>query len=93
MIDLVNNLLGNKIEVQKATAPFSIDGQNYQAGDYIVDLRQPYGLTAKNYLSTQAWPGTAGTPYDVTAWTYQYLRDVAAVGVNTNPLPAIPAIR
>ena len=89
--DMINNLLGNKIEVQRATAPFTVDDRSFAAGDYIIDLRQPYGLTAKNYLSVSTWPSTAGTPYDVTAWTYQYLRDVAAVGVNS-PLPAIPAV-
>jgi hypothetical protein len=86
--DMVNNLLANKIEVKRATAPFTVGGKSYAAGDFVVDLRQPYGLTAKMYLSTQAWPAAAGTPYDVTAWTYQYLRDVAAVPI-TSPMPSI----
>ena len=77
---MINNLLANKIEVQRATAPFS--RRRPRATRRVTTssiFGQPYGLTAKNYLSTQAWPSTAGTPYDVTAWTYQYLRDVAAV--------------
>ena len=86
--DMVNNLLANKIEVQRATAPFTVGGKSYAAGDFVVDLRQPYGLTAKMYLSSQAWPIPGGTPYDVTAWTYQYLRDVAAVPIS----PTLPSI-
>ena len=89
--DLVNNLLANKIEVQQATAAFNIGDQQFKAGDFIVRFDQPYGLSAKNYLGIQAWPSSAGTPYDVTAWTYQYLRDVAAVPVNV-PWPNLPVV-
>jgi hypothetical protein len=80
--DMVNNLLANKFEVRRATAPFSMNGESYAAGDYVLRFDQPYGLTLKQYLATQTWPASAGTPYDVTAWTYQYMRDVAAVPIS-----------
>lgn len=86
--DMVNNLLANKIEVQRATAPFTIGDRTYQAGDYVVDFNQPYGYTARHYLGVQTWPAALGTPYDVTAWTFGYMRDVAVVPI-ASPMPSI----
>ena len=85
--DMINNLhLRQHIEVDRAGTAFTADGQNFQVGDYVVRLDQPYGLTAKNLLTVQVYPPIK-TPYDVTAWTYGLMRDVNVVALNTT-LPA-----
>ena len=90
VVDMINNLhLLQKIEIDRAGVGFSAGGQQFQAGDYVVRMDQPYGLTAKNLLSTQTYPrvvqpdGTIKAPYDVTAWTYGLMRDVQVVPLST----------
>jgi hypothetical protein len=79
VVDLINNLhLGQHIEVDRAETDFVAGGQQFAAGDFVVRLDQPFGLTAKMLLSTQTYPPIK-TPYDVTAWTYGLMRDVQVV--------------
>jgi hypothetical protein len=85
--DMVNNLhLGQHIEVDRAGTAFTAGGQQFAAGDYVVRMDQPLGLTAKNLLSVQSYPPIK-TPYDVTAWTYGLMRDVQVMPL-TMTLPA-----
>ncbi len=85
--DMINNLnLRQHIEVDRAGTAFAAGGQQFAAGDYVVRMGQPYGLTAKNLLSVQSYPPIK-TPYDVTAWTYGLMRDVQVVPL-TMTLPA-----
>ncbi len=87
VVDMVNNLhLLQKIEVDRAGTPFTVAGKQFAAGDYVVRMDQPYGLTAKNLLTLQAYPPIK-TPYDVTAWTYGLMRDVQVVAL-TATLPS-----
>jgi hypothetical protein len=84
--DMINNLQLHKIEVQKAGAPFSVGGRQFVAGDYVILMNQPYGLTAKNFLQTHTYPPIK-TPYDVTTWTYGLMRDVETVPVADATFP------
>ena len=87
VVDMVNNLrLLQNIEVDRAGNGFTVAGKPFAAGDYVVRMDQPYGLTAKNLLTVQAYPPIK-TPYDVTAWTYGLMRDVQVVPL-TMTLPA-----
>ena len=87
VVDLINNLhLLQGFEVDRAGAAFSVAGTSFAAGDYVVRMDQPYGLTAKNLLTVQAYPPIK-TPYDVTAWTYGLMRDVQVVPLSA----ALPA--
>jgi|GEM_PF-876081 len=87
VVDLINNLhLLQNIEVDRASAAFTAGGQQVAAGDYVVRMDQPYGLTAKNLLTVQDYPPIK-TPYDVTAWTYGLMRDVQVIPI-TATLPA-----
>jgi Zinc carboxypeptidase len=85
---LINTLRIADVEVQKATVPFSANGQQFAAGSYIVPLGQPFGAFAKSVLEVQHYPnipqypgGPLQRPYDVTAQTLPLLFGVKAVEV------------
>jgi hypothetical protein len=85
---LINTLRIADVEVQRATAPFTANGQQYAAGSYIVPLGQPFGAFAKSVLEVQHYPniaeypgGPLQRPYDVTAQTLPLLFGVRAVEV------------
>lgn len=85
---LINTLRIADVEVQKATASFSANGQQFPAGSYIVPLGQPFGAFAKSVLEVQRYPnipqypgGPLQRPYDVTAQTLPLLFGVKAVEV------------
>ncbi len=85
---LINTLRIADVEVQRATAPFIANGQQFGAGSYIVPLGQPFGAFAKSVLEIQHYPniaeypgGPLQRPYDVTAQTLPLLFGVNAVEV------------
>jgi hypothetical protein len=84
--DMINNLVvGQHIEVQRLAQDAMLAERGFAAGDYLVRMDQPFGLTAKNLLSKQTYPPIK-EPYDVTAWTYGLMRDVEVVPLS-DPLP------
>ncbi len=92
--DLINTLVsGQHIEVDRATAPFTAEGQQFAAGDYVVRMNQPYGLYAKLLLTRQDFPMNALDPrnrtasYDNLAWTMGLMSDVKVTAL-ASPLPA-----
>ena len=87
--DMINNLRAHLFEINRAAAPFTIDGRQFAAGDYVIRTDQPYGLLVKNLLDVQVYPPNVSS-FDVTGWTYGLLRDVETVAVNT-PLGAFVA--
>ena len=91
--DLINTLyVGQRIEVDRAAAAFTADGQQYTAGDYVVRMNQPYGLYAKLLLTRQDYPINALDPrnrtssYDMQAWTLGLMSDVKVAAL-ASPLP------
>jgi Zinc carboxypeptidase len=89
--DMINNLRAHLFEISQATAPFTVDGRQVNAGDYVLSVNQPYGFLLKNLLGVQTYP--LPQAFDVTAWTYGLLRDVETVEVNTllpDGLPLAP---
>jgi len=85
---LVNTLRTADVEVQRATAPFTANGQQFATGSYIVPLGQPFAAFAKSVLEIQHYPniaeypgGPLQRPYDVTAQTLPLLFGVNAVEV------------
>jgi hypothetical protein len=95
--DLINDfIVWQDIEVDRATADFVADGQQFHAGDFVIRLNQPYGLWAQLLLTRQEWPaeevvnpylgGPGGREYDTYAWTLGLMADVEVVGLEA-PLP------
>ncbi len=83
---LIGMLRRGQVEVRTALQPFSLGGQRFAPGSYVVVLRQPYAAFAKTLLEPQHYPdqrlpgnGPMQPPYDVTAHTLPLLLGVSAV--------------
>jgi hypothetical protein len=78
------------VEVHRAESPFQADGVEYEAGDWVVLMAQPYRAHAKDLLERQSYPdrrlypdGPPDTPYDAAGWTLPLQMGVEAVEVRT----------
>lgn len=88
--DLVNNLRQHWLEVKQVEKAFTVGGQTYPAGTYVVLLNQPYGRLAKTLFEKQEYQDYFNEPYDVTAWTYGLMRDVKTVAVADKGIFSVP---
>ncbi len=73
---MIQNLLDNGIEIQKASTNFVVKGKSYPAGSYIIKMNQPYARLAFALFERFTWPEGSPPPYDATAWQYDLMRDV-----------------
>jgi hypothetical protein len=83
--DMINNLRDHLFEIHRVAEPFTIDDTEYAVGDYVLLSNQPYGMLVKNLLMAQNYVPVKDS-FDVTGWTYGYMRDVKTVEV-MEPLP------
>jgi hypothetical protein len=93
---MVQRLLGQKIEVSVATAEVRLKEGTYPAGTYVVKLDQPYRNYAVDLLTPQNYPKDSHEPYDDVSWEFPAHYKVDAIptadpSVRTNtalrPLP------
>ncbi|MGR0319309.1 M14 family zinc carboxypeptidase [Agromyces sp. ZXT2-3] len=88
--NLVDQLIANGIEVQRASAAFTADGTRYESGSYLVDMHQPLRGMA-NVLLADGSDVSDRVPetYDISAWSLALLwgADVDAVGSTGDPAP------
>jgi hypothetical protein len=77
-----------QVEVRAALGGFTVAGERFFPGTYVVVLRQPYAAFAKAVLERQRYPdlrvnpgGPPRRPYDVTAHTLPLLLGVRVVAV------------
>ncbi len=95
--ELVKVLRLQGIEVGQAVSPFTLGGETFPAGSYVVKRDQPYGRLAKNLLEKQVYPDTRLTTYDDSGWTMGLLMgvdvreisDVAVLKVDTTPVTTV----
>jgi len=87
-LKMMEVLMLGRVEIHRASSPFSADGHQYPANTFIVFLAQPYGGFAKTLLEVQTYPEIRETPggplkttYDVVAHTLPLLMDVDVVTV------------
>ena len=75
VLTMINKLLVQGIDIQKATQAFTINGSNYPAGTYCIPLNQPKMGVIKTLLGRTLYPddawtrqpdGTPQRPYDTT---------------------------
>lgn len=66
--ELVGRLLGQHIEVARATEALRLRDGDFTAGSYVVKLDQPYRNYAVDLLSPQHYPKDGGEPYDDISW-------------------------
>lgn len=76
------------VEVHRAERAFTVDGERFPAGSYVIPMHQPYASFAQTMLEIQHYPdlreypgGPPIRPYDVTAHTLGLLMDFEAVPV------------
>lgn len=93
---LVDQLIANGVEVGRSTAAFTVEGVEYPAGSYVVDMHQPLRGMA-NVLLDEGTDISARVPdmYDISAWSLALLwgADVISVGSTTDaslPMPIEP---
>jgi len=75
-IAFLNALLKNGVDIERATAAFTVAGKNYPAGSYIVKTAQAYRPHILDMFEPQDHPhdaeypgGPPKAPYDITGYT------------------------
>jgi hypothetical protein len=89
-VKMVNTLLMSDVEIQKAVAPFEVEGMQYGTGSYVISLAQPKMGLVRNLLGrtfypdntwTRARDGSPLNPYDTATHTMAEL-----MGVRVDPV-------
>ncbi|HYM12524.1 MAG TPA: M14 metallopeptidase family protein [Bryobacterales bacterium] len=90
MTRLLQTLEFGMVEIERAVRPFRAGARDYQPGDYVIRLSQPYESFAKALLERQHYPdlreypgGPPKRPYDVTAHTLPLLLGVRADAIES----------
>jgi hypothetical protein len=91
---LADRLTLGGVEVYRADAAFTVDGDSYPAGTFVIPMTQVFARYAKDMLEKQTYPevrraaaGPPDAPYDVTAWSLGMLLGVDVRFLEA-PLPA-----
>ena len=92
VVDLINKLLAQGIDIQKATQAFTANDSTYSAGTYAIFLNQPKMAVIKTLLGQTFFPddawtrtpdGTPNRPYDTATDTVAEFMGVKVEPVNT----------
>ncbi len=92
VVKLVNNLLSQGIDIQKAQQDLTVDGLTYPAGTYVIPLNQPKSGVIKTLLEQTFFPDDAWTrqgdgspnrPYDTATDTIAEFMGVDVESVET----------
>ncbi len=75
-VKMLQTLALGGVEVHRAQKPFQADGKNFQAGDYVILMAQPFRAYAKDMLEAQDYPKISPAPgmqpqppYDAAGWS------------------------
>jgi len=89
-VKLLQTLALGGVEIHKAAKPFQADGKDYQAGDYVILMSQPFRAYAKDMLEPQDYPKIIpapgmqpSPPYDAAGWSLGMQMGVETVFVKT----------
>ncbi len=79
---MLNVLRRQGIEVHRADADLTLDGEAFPAGSYVVRLDQPYRNYAVDLLSPQQFPEDAAhEPYDDISWALSVHYGVESIAI------------
>ena len=85
---MINLLIDQGAEIQRANAEFTADGVTYPRGSYVILMAQPFRPFVKDIMEPQHYPdirafpgGPPVPPYDVAGWTLPLQMGVASVMV------------
>lgn len=88
-LELLRVLRLGGIRVERATASFTADGENFPAGTFVLRAAQPYRAHLVDLLEPQEYPdrrqypgGPPVMPYDVTGWTLSLQMGVSVTRVD-----------
>jgi hypothetical protein len=82
VVQMINRLRNQRIEVGRLNTAVSLAEGQFEAGDFIVKLDQPYRNFAVDVLQPQHFPDDyEQLPYDDVSWAYPVGFDVAAVRI------------
>ncbi|MGA2120316.1 MAG: peptidase, partial [Bryobacteraceae bacterium] len=77
--EFINALLKNGIDIDRATADFTVNGKSYPAGSYVVKTAQAFRPHILDMFEPQDHPndfrypgGPPIPPYDITGWTLAF---------------------
>ena len=91
---LINQLQKHKVEVHRASDDFEIDEGEFEAGDFVVKLDQPYGPLAKNLLAIQMFPEDADhRPYDDVSWSLGHLYRIETTPIKDKALFEVEGLK
>ena len=89
-VKMINLLIDQGAEVERANADFTADGKQYGKGSYVLLMAQPFRPFVKDIMEPQHYPdirafpgGPPVPPYDVAGWTLPLQMGVASVMVKT----------
>ena len=81
--EMVNRLLGQRIEVGRAAEPITVNEGQFPKGTYVVQLDQPYRNYAVDLLEPQKFPeDSAYLPYDDISWALPVHYGVEAIPID-----------
>jgi len=89
-VRMINNLLGNGVEIHTADSAFSFGGEDYPAGSFIISLRQPTSRVVYALLSTQFYPVDEAMPSDTSAFQYHLMRDIDRDSIDDPDIYDVP---
>ena len=88
---MINLLLGQRIEVGRAAEPISVKEGEFPAGSFVVPLGQPYRNYALDLLAPQRFPKDAEfQPYDDISWALPVHFGLKATAVDDEKINQVP---
>jgi hypothetical protein len=94
-VRMVNVLRAGGVEIERATAPFSVNGKQYGAGSFIIRGAQPWLPYVRDLLNPQVYPdrrlypdGPPEPPYDISGWTLNLQMGVAVDKITSGTVTA-----
>jgi hypothetical protein len=88
---MINLLLGQRIEVGRAAKPIKVEEGEFAAGSFVVRMDQPYRNYALDLLAPQKFPKDAEfQPYDDISWALPVHFGLKAVAVEDEGIMKVP---